>query len=464
MQPYHHCCRWSKHPPSPTTSIQKMAELKPEKDFTEEYQALIDSLDRVKIDASLEKLLIFEKQVRQASDNATNTKILIYIADLLYQAKDYKLLNEQLVSLSKKHGQLKQAMTSLVQHVMGYLDDIKDKKIKIDLIETLRGITDGKIYVEIERARLTRLLSNIREEEGKIEEAKDILCNEPVETYASLDQKEKVDLILEQVRLHLLCSDYYMASTFAKKISVKFFEKEEVQDLKLKYYEQKIRIGLHEDAYLDVCKYYRVVYDTASIQADPEKWREILENVVCFVLLAPYDNEQADLLQRVNADRKLSSLPLLQQLVKCFTINELMRWPRIAEIYGEVLRSTAVFAAGDEKGEKRWSELRKRVIEHNLRVIAKYYTRIRCDRLSILLDLSAEETEQFLSELITKGHFYARIDRPAGTVSFKKAKNVHEQLNEWSASITFLLNRVEKTRQLILKEEMMYSIQQEVAK
>ena len=36
-------------------------------------------------------------------------------------------------------------------------------------------MTEGKIYVEIERARLTKRLARIKEEEGNIDEAADIL-------------------------------------------------------------------------------------------------------------------------------------------------------------------------------------------------------------------------------------------------------------------------------------------------
>jgi len=36
-------------------------------------------------------------------------------------------------------------------------------------------VTEGKIYVEIERARLTKRLARIKEEEGNIDEAADIL-------------------------------------------------------------------------------------------------------------------------------------------------------------------------------------------------------------------------------------------------------------------------------------------------
>lgn len=39
------------------------------------------------------------------------------------------------------------------------------------LIDTLRTVTAGKIYVEVERARLTSIVVNKLEEQGKIDEA-----------------------------------------------------------------------------------------------------------------------------------------------------------------------------------------------------------------------------------------------------------------------------------------------------
>ena len=53
---------------------------------------------------------------------------------------------------------------------------------------------------------------------------------------------------------------------------------------------------------------------------------------------------------------------------------------------------------------------------------------------------------------------YARIDRPAGIVSFLKPKEPTTVLNEWSQSVHSLLDLVVKTNHLITKEEMVHSI------
>ena len=55
----------------------------------------------------------------------------------------------------------------------------------------------------------------------------------------------------------------------------------------------------------------------------------------------------------------------------------------------EVAAESSVF--GGESGKKRQEDLRLRVIEHNILVIAKYYSRITVARLAQLLDLPEEE-------------------------------------------------------------------------
>src|SRR6266498_1115193 len=52
---------------------------------------------------------------------------------------------------------------------------------------------------------------------------------------------------------------------------------------------------------------------------------------------------------------------IVSQLIKNFITAELMRWPLIQHLFGEMLRKTHVFLLGDEAGEKRWEELHNRV-------------------------------------------------------------------------------------------------------
>lgn len=348
---------------------------------------------------------------------------------------------------------------------------------------------------------MTRILSNIQHQQSKVTAAKDTLCELQVETFGSMTRREKTEFILDQVGLCIEDGDWTQASILGRKISTRYFarkpkktaeqiekekkEKEErdrknndtapgdlaeepidddVTDLKLRYYEQQITIAKHDDKYLEACKHYRQVLDTEAVENDPDKLSAALQRVIYFILLAPYDNEQSDLLHRIAQDSRIAvSCPSEAELLKRFTVPELMRWPAIESNFGKQLTSTDIFDhtknEEDPKAHQRWLDFRKRVIEHNVRVIAKYYTRIHFSRLTSLLDLPAQETEKYISDLVTSKTIYARIDRPAQIVTFEKKRDADEVLNEWSGNMKSLLGLLERIDHLITKEEMMARIQ-----
>jgi 26S proteasome regulatory subunit N5 len=171
-------------------------------------------------------------------------------------------------------------------------------------------------------------------------------------------------------------------------------------------------------------------------------------------------------LQRIKADTRYINLKEETELLRKLTLHELMPWPAVSEQFGPYLCQTDVFAnsegeaklKGDVQAFERWQDLRKRIIEHNVRVVAKYYTRIHTTRLTELLDLAPEETEKYISELVTAKTIYARIDRPAGVVSFAKPSDADDVLNEWSWNMKSLLGLLERIDHLITKEGMMARI------
>ena len=89
---------------------------------------------------------------------------------------------------------------------------------------------------------------------------------------------------------------------------------------------------------------------------------------------------------------------------------------------------------------------------------AKYYRRIRTDRLAMLLGLSEGEAEKELSALVSDGDLFAKIDRPAGIVSFTPRVSPEETLSAWSSDIGQLLGLVERTCHLINKENMIHKV------
>lgn len=212
--------------------------------------------------------------------------------------------------LSKKHGQLKQAVTKMVQVVMGFLDATPNLDVKLSVIHTLRTVTEGKIFVEVERARVTRILSNIKKSQGDLNAAADTLCELQVETFGSMTRREKTEFILEQVALCIERGDWTQATILSRKINRRYFARkpkkspeeieklkkqaeerektrgpdeppmevdDDVTDLKLRYYEQQIILANHDYKYLEVCKHFRDVLDTESVENNPEQLRAVCD-------------------------------------------------------------------------------------------------------------------------------------------------------------------------------------------
>eukprot|EP00435_Cladocopium_sp_Y103_P060725 s447_g22.t1 len=117
----------------------------------------------------------------------------------------------------------------------------------------------------------------------------------------------------------------------------------------------------------------------------------------------------------------------------------------------------AQFSQCQDGADERWQLLKKRVVQHNIKVISEYYEQIHTKRLCELVGLGDKETEEELSELVCSKFVYARIDRPAGTIKFGKKQTYIDRLNGWSDSITKMLDLVENTSHLIQKEQMIHA-------
>lgn len=121
---------------------------KPEKDYSKDADKIIpeaESLAKKNLQQGVDKLMSLEKQSRQSSDLATTSRVLTSIVTVCKDAGDWSYMNEQVLLLSKKHGQLKQAITKMVQVVMSFLDDTPNIETKLSVIETLRTVTEGKV-------------------------------------------------------------------------------------------------------------------------------------------------------------------------------------------------------------------------------------------------------------------------------------------------------------------------------
>lgn len=401
----------------------------------------------------------------------------------------------------------------MVQEAMTYVDRMPSKEERVELITTLRTVTEGKIYVEVERARLTRQLAASLEADGKVAEASEVLQEVAVETFSSMETREKADFLLEQVRATRATGDFVRMGILSNKINRKVLDEAGMEDLRLRFYSLMIELHQQRRDALALCKDYQAIYATRGFAGDAAKWKPALAGVIVYLALAPWSNETSDMLHKVKADKRSEDLPAHRALVDYLTTDELIPWPlpephhstllahdaftsaaALPQVAGaaaaasaasggaatssassvSATTATATSTGSSSTGsvgprislvrkedEERvpWGDiLRKRIAQHNVRVSAKWYGRVRTARLAELLGLDVPTTEYAVSELAADKALYAKIDRPAGVVSFARPKPAAEVLSDFTGDIDAVMGLLEKARHQIEKEIMVATV------
>lgn len=404
-----------------------------------------------------------EKKSRHENDANTSTDILKRIIQLCYDNKDLKRMNQFIIKLAKFRGQAKKAISEMIKVSMTYFDKMPDRQSKADLVDTLRTATAGKLFVEGEYAKCTRVYSEMMEEDGKIQDAADALLEVQVETYGSLTKEEKLDYILYQLRVVLDLKDYVRTLIILKKIQPRQFTDASVANYKVQYHNLSVQYNIHQKEYLATAKSYQTIYDT--ILADKDDAHKFTEgqrsdsfsNFVTFLLISPYSHETVDLFNKLNTvyRRELERFPILDHYVTKLLLTELM--PLNDDKTKEDLKEFSAFQSSTEHHATHVSRVSKMIIQHNLRVAQTYYSRIRLERLSVLIGVGVDRCEKEIADMVYNKAITAKINRIEGIVTFKKKEKVNEALNVWNADVNSLLKKVEETCHLINRERVVYS-------
>ena len=191
---------------------------------------------------------------------------------------------------------------------------------------------------------------------------------------------------------------------------------------------------------------------------------EVLESCLIFLLLSRFDNHQSDMMHRLKrqltVEFKNVALPeTYSYAVSLFTTPEIIP-PRFLGqdlIENHPSLSTIAHFSADTR-DHFVRQLKDRVVEHNLRVVSKYYKRIRSQRLSEIMSVPPDALETYLSDISSTGTLFVKIDRPAGIVSFQERKAPEAILSDWASDMGKLMNLMESTCHLINRENMVHKI------
>ena len=132
-------------------------------------QALVDG---GQLKEALALLAALEKRCRVGNDNPSLVRVCQESLQFCKDADDNEALIATLQSLSTKRSQKSSAVQALVNKAMPWclqdghvpltVSSDEEKENRDKLVVALREITDGKIFLEAQRARLTRALATVK--------------------------------------------------------------------------------------------------------------------------------------------------------------------------------------------------------------------------------------------------------------------------------------------------------------
>jgi 26S proteasome regulatory subunit N5 len=312
----------------------------------------------------------------------------------------------------------------------------------------------------------------MKEADGELDEATETIQEVQIETYGSMEKKEKLQYILYQLKLVLQRKDYVRTQIILKKINRKSLNDVGLELIKINYYKLIIQYYNHEKDSLEVARCYQTIYNTIveaeqkkkseedqKMEEDGVKVPEELKfseeekndsfcNFVVYLMITSFSNEQVDLLNIINSRyaRELEKNPNLEKFVHKFLTPELM--PLNENEVKEELGGYEPFLEHIENCGEHMDSLFTQIIQHNLRVIEKYYSRIKLDRLSPLIGVGVERAEQEIADMVINKRISAKINRLEGIVTFKKPKAEDDS--------KALLSKIDKTCHLINREKVVH--------
>lgn len=92
------------------------------------------------------------------------------------------------------------------------------------------------------------------------------------------------------------------------------------------------------------------------------------------------------------------------------------------------------------------------LVQHDIRIIAKYYGELTLTRVSQLLRVEKEYCEEEVCTLNNQHVIACRIDRIDGVIDFRPIENEQFLLKNWNESVNGILDLVDVVTNLIHRE------------
>lgn len=181
----------------------------------------------------------------------------------------------------------------------------------------------------------------------------------------------------------------------------------------------------------------------------PDRRKGIMASSMLYCILAPKDKEQNNMMLKLLKNKICDEVPIEKEILNLFLSRDLIIWSSFCDTFADIILSCSFFNPKETFGEYCWKILRCRVVEHNIIIIASFYGEMNLSRMSKLLSINNQKTEEFLISMTGSGTIQAKIDLTNEMITFTTSVNADEMLNKWPNDLQSTINFIKKTKHLI---------------
>lgn len=391
-------------------------------------------------------------------------------------------MTSALLALNKKRNQSKQAVAEMIKYAINksYFN-ISNDELRIKFLKNIIEVTEGKIYVEFEYSISVKRLTEIILQKGDVEEAARLIQDIQIETFGSLDRIYKVEYILFQMRILLSKGDYVRTLIVSNKIIRRHLNEPGLEKMKVEFYTLMIKYYSHENKNFEIALSYKILFDfinelesksnqsNSGMNVEENYAKELLttckksyyfENYVMYLNICPILKETISAMTELQ-NNYIKDLDLNTDLKDLISVK---LGDNIIAISNNILdkyRRFSLFHDNQQynvNGDKNFRFFRKYLIQFNLLLCQKYFSQLRIERISRMIFINQDEVENEICDMVSNQYLFARINRIAGIISFRRKKDMDDKLNDLNFDQEKMLETVETTCHLVHKENLKYNI------
>lgn len=298
----------------------------------------------------------------------------------------------------------------------------------IDFLKNLLNrVIEGRIFLEDERIDIAEYIKNILGND--ISESYDLIKDIPVETFTTISERKRNSFLFEQFRLSLLLKKYEDSELITRKIRKGYLSTDEK------------KIFLNYSILLRIAQYRFIDASTLFLELneiDESRKHIVFGSLYCMMSSCLVEDrniveEKSALLKRFSDFKDNDEV--MRTLLKKFTSDIVIDFGIVDSVKSIVSKY---------KEEVDDTMLVKSIIEHNFFVISKFFSKIKIDQMSKLMNIDEDELVAFISEMVNGKFVTTKINQVQGLIHFGNKK--------WNDNVDNVLDKIVLARYLIQKK------------